>query len=152
MCPPMEWATGKTTTTPPPRTPTAPPARATASARRPPTPPPIRPSPHPRHPGRHTDHHLRLHQRYAPVHFADEVAKHRLSGQIVRDDAVPHGADYLNGAGSAAQHLLRRAPDGDDSVVPLGHPYHRRLGDDDPLAFYVEQDVGGVHVYRDALA
>ena len=82
--------------------------------------------------------------------LADEVAQHGLGDFEVGDDPVFHGADGDDVPGGAAQHHLGVPAHGQDpgAVVPvvLADRHHGGFAQDDALALYINQGVGGAQI------
>jgi hypothetical protein len=79
----------------------------------------------------HADDNARMHQHFAAVRLLNEVIQHALGDLEVGDDAVFHGLDGDDVAGSAAQHLLGF----------LAHGFHF-------AGVFVERDDGGFVDYN----
>src|SRR5690606_18893793 len=89
----------------------------------------------------------------ARMHHADELLEHLLGNGKVGDHAVFHGADGLDVAGHATQHLLGFAADRLDDFLAAGSAIvancnDRRLIKHNTLAMHVIQCVGCTEVDR----
>ena len=98
----------------------------------------------------HADDHPRAGEAAAAIHPADEVLDHLLRDLEVGDDAVAQGADGLDVAGRAADHLLGLVADGQDLLAPVlvADRHHGRLVEDDAAALDVDQRVGRAEIDR----
>ena len=84
------------------------------------------------------------------MHLADEILDHVLGDFEIGDDAVAQGTDGLDVAGGSAQHLLGVLAHGQHLFLALdvGDGDHRRLVEDNVLALYINQRVGGTEIDR----
>ena len=99
--------------------------------------------------GGHADHDARAHEAALVVHLGDEVAEHGFRHLEVGDDAVLHGADGADVAGSAAEHALGLGPHGEHLVVAaavLLHCHHGGLAQNDALPLDIHAGVCGTKV------
>src|SRR5439155_4807627 len=85
------------------------------------------------------------------MRLPDEVREHLLGGLEVGDDAVLHGPDRRDVAGSPAEHLLGLDADGLDASVHLVQSDDRWLADDDPSAARIHAGVGGPKIDREVV-
>ena len=82
------------------------------------------------------------------MHLADEMLDHLFGGVKVGNHALAHGADRFDAAGGPAQHKLCVFAHGQhlfDAVLDVIGD-NRRFGQDDALAFDINQGVRGPEV------
>ena len=83
-----------------------------------------------------------MHQHAAVVRLLNEIRKHLFGDFEVGDDAVFHRLDGHHVAGSAAQHFLGFAADGDHLAGGFIDGHDRRFVHDDAFAVREHQSVG----------
>jgi hypothetical protein len=74
--------------------------------------------------------------------LVDEITEHAFGDLKVGDDAVFHGADGDDGAGSAAEHALGLIAHGEHFARTLADSDDRGLTKHDALPLHVDEGVG----------
>ena len=83
--------------------------------------------------------------------LADELLEHPLRHVVVGNDAVPHGADGHDVAGSTAQHGLSLGAHLQQAAGILVDGHHRRLVEHDALTLNIDQYRCGTQIDPDIL-
>src|SRR5438445_13532253 len=102
------------------------------------------------HARRDTNHHARLrHDRETLVHFADEVVEHQLRYVEIADDPIFERPYCDNVRWGATDHTFRVGADGKGPFCLGVDGHHGWLIDDDALAAYQHQRIGGAKIDAD---
>ena len=95
---------------------------------------------------RDADHNARAEDETAADDLLDEVAQHALRDVVVRDDALAQWADGDDVARRAADHLLGLITDSQDVSRITLYGDNRRLAQDNPPAFHMDERIGRAEV------
>src|SRR5512132_4356291 len=91
----------------------------------------------------------------ATADLVDEVLEHVLGDDVVGDHAVPHRLLRRDVPRRPTEHEARFLADRDDArarrSIVVSEGDHRGLGEDDPFAAHIDDDVGRAEVDADLL-
>src|SRR5439155_688667 len=102
-------------------------------------------------PGRNRNHHAWPRPHPTVVHFRNKMPQHRFGDFEVRDHAVFQRADCDDVRRRPPEHALRFIADREHFVGASLHGHHRRLAQDDPLIFDVNQGIGRAEIDPDVV-
>jgi hypothetical protein len=79
------------------------------------------------------------------------MAQHDLGDIDIRDHAILEWSYRHDAFRRTAEHALRFQPNALDALGAALDGYHRRLVEDNALALYVDERVGGAQIDRDVV-
>src|SRR4029077_18461342 len=94
----------------------------------------------------YADDDARMNQHTAVVGFLNKIRQHFFGDFEIGDDAVLHGLDGDDVSGSAAEHFLGFAADGDDFAADFVDGHDGGLVHHDAFAVRKDQGVGGPQI------